>query len=164
MSNKLTFFGDKSFLMDGNIYISRRSEYCHELLILLHQNKEIIKIPIIDIDSKPFNSIRRLIIILFIFFEISALILLTKNLFKFKEELKKYINPLILKIKIVFVITVFFITCVAFIILVFGDPSTAFKHTLEWNYFTFLLLYYLFSRLLWRCPLKPRSHTRRCMN
>ena len=103
-----------------------------------------------DIDSKLFNSTRRLIIILFIFFEIFAQILLTKNLFKFKEELKKYINPLILKIKIVFVITVFFITCVAFSILTFGDPSTAFKHTLEWNYFAFLLLYYLFSRLLWK--------------
>jgi len=103
-----------------------------------------------DIDSKLFKIMRRLIIILFIFFEIFAQILLTKNLFKFKEELKKYINPLILKIKIVFVITVFFITCVAFVILVFGDPSSAFKHTLEWNYFAFLLLYYLFSRLLWK--------------
>ena len=68
----------------------------------------------------------------------------------FKEELKKYINLLILKIKIVFVITVFFITCVAFAILTFGDASTAFKHTLEWNYFAFLLLYYLFSRFLWK--------------
>ena len=104
----------------------------------------------LDIDSKLFKITRRLIIILFIFFEILAQILLTMNLFKFKEELKKYINPLILKIKIVFVITVFFITCVAFAILVFGDPSSAFKHALEWNYFAFLLLYYLFSRLLWK--------------
>ena len=104
----------------------------------------------LDIDSKPFNITRRLIIILFILFEVFAQILLTKNLFKFKEELKKYINPLILKIKIVFVITVFFTTCIAFVILAFGDPSTALKHALEWNYFAFLLLYYLLSRLLWK--------------
>ena len=106
----------------------------------------------LDFDSKLFSKTRRLIIILFIFFEIFAQILLTKNLFEFKEELKKYINPLILKIKIIFVTTVFFATCIAFTILTFSDPSSAFKHTLEWNYFTFLLLYYLLSRLLWKKP------------
>ena len=101
---------------------------------------------------------RRLIIILFILFELSAQILLTKNLFEFKEKLKEYINPLILKIKIIFVIIVFFTTCLASAILVVGDPSTAFKHILEWNYFAFLLFYYLLSRLLWNIP-KTQVHT-----
>ena len=77
---------------------------------------------------------------------------MTKNLFNFREKLKEYINPLILKIKVVFVVMVFIITCVAFLILAFGDPSTAFKHTLEWNYFAFLLFYYLLSWLLWKAP------------
>jgi hypothetical protein len=104
----------------------------------------------VDFDSKLFKTMRRLIIILFIFFEICAQIILTKNLYSLREELKEYINPLILKTKIVFVTMVFFITCAAFIILVFGDPSTAFKHILEWNYFAFLLLFYLLSTLLWK--------------
>lgn len=104
----------------------------------------------VDFDSKLFDKIRKLIITLFIFFEISAQILLTKNLFAFKEELKKYINPLILKTKIIFVTIIFFITCAAFIVLAFGDPSSAFKHILEWNYFTFLLLFYLLSTLFWK--------------
>ena len=104
----------------------------------------------LDFDSKLFSIIRRSIIILFILFEIIAQILLTRNLFKFKEKLKEYINPLILKIKIIFVITIFFTTCAAFTILVLGDPSTEFKHILEWNYFSFLLLYYILSRLLWK--------------
>ena len=73
-----------------------------------------------------------------------------EDFLKLKEELKKYINPLILKIKIIFVTTVFFTTCIAFTILTFGAPSTAFKHILEWNYFCFLLFYYLLSRLLWK--------------
>ena len=101
-------------------------------------------------DLDIFNKGRRLIIILFIFFEIFSQFLLTKNLFKFKANLKQYINPAILKLKVIFVTIVFIITCVAFTILSFGDPSTAFKHTLEWNYFAFLLLYYLMSRLLWK--------------
>ena len=93
---------------------------------------------------------RRLIIILFIFFEICAQILLTKNLFVFKEELKKYMNPLILKTKIIFVTTVFFVTLITSINLAFGNPSSVFKHVMEWNYFSYLLFYYLLSRLLWK--------------
>ena len=104
----------------------------------------------LNFDSKLFGITRKIIIILFILFEIFAQILLTKNLFEFKEKLKEYINPLILKIKIIFVITIFFISCAAFSILVFGDPSTEFKLILEWNYFSSLLLYYMFSRLLWK--------------
>tara|TARA_Y100000590_G_scaffold90906_1_gene102568 strand:+ start:632 stop:1729 length:1098 start_codon:yes stop_codon:yes gene_type:complete len=112
----------------------------------------------LDFDSKLFTKIRRLIIILFILFEILAQIYLTKNLFKFREELKKYIHPLILKIKIIFVVIVFFTTCIAFTILAFGDPSVMFKHSLEWNYFALLLVYYLLSRLLWRNT-KTQVHT-----
>ena len=104
----------------------------------------------LNFDSKLFGITRKLIIILFILFEIFAQILLTKNLFKFKEKLKEYINPLILKIKIIFVIIIFFTTCLALTILAFGDPSAAFKHILEWNYFTFLLLFYLLSTLFWK--------------
>lgn len=103
----------------------------------------------LDFDSKIFSKIRRLIIIFFILFEVSAQIFLTINLYKFKEELKEYIRPLILKTKIIFVSTILVITSVAFIILVFYDPSTPFKHILEWNYFASLLFYYMLSRLLW---------------
>ena len=64
-----------------------------------------------------------------------------------------YIDLFVLKI--VFVSIVFFSTCVAFAILVFGEPSTRFKHVLEWNYFTFLLLYYFLSRLMWKKEKTP---------
>jgi hypothetical protein len=43
--------------MDGIIYISRRCEHCHELLVLLHQNRDSIKIPVIDVDTKAFPKI-----------------------------------------------------------------------------------------------------------
>ena len=104
----------------------------------------------VSYDSELFQKMRRIIIILFILFELCAQIFLTQSLFKFRNELKSYINPLILKIKIIFVSIAFFITCVSFVILVFYDPSTAFKHVLEGNYFTLLLFYYILSRLLFR--------------
>ncbi len=103
----------------------------------------------LEFDSKIFSKIRRLIITLFILFEVSAQISLTRNLYRFKEELKEYIRPLILKIKIIFVSTILVVTSVALTILTFYDPSTGFKHILEWNYFASLLFYYLLSRLLW---------------
>jgi len=104
----------------------------------------------VSFDSELFQKIRRLIIISFIFFEMCAQIFLTQNLFKFREELKTYIKPTILRIKIIFVSFAFIVTCVSFVILVFYDPSNSFKHTLEWNYFSLLLLYYILSRLLFR--------------
>ena len=68
---------------------------------------------------------------------------------KFKENIKNYIFPVIIKIKIIFVSIIFFVTVLVFLLLVFGDLSSYMKHMLEWNYFTILLIYYLFSRLLW---------------
>ena len=43
--------------MTETIYISRRCEYCHELLILLHKNREILKYPVIDVDTKAYPKI-----------------------------------------------------------------------------------------------------------
>jgi len=104
----------------------------------------------LDFESKLFDTVRKLIIISFIIFEIFAQILLVKNLYEIKQKIQIYINFFILKLKIAFVIIIFATTCIAFSILIFGDPSTAFKHILEWNYFAFLLFYYLLSRLLWK--------------
>ena len=104
----------------------------------------------LDFDSKLFKSIRRIIIIAFILFEVSAQVVLTMNLYKFKENIKNYIFPVIIKIKIIFVSIILFVTVLVFLLLVFGDLSSYMKHMLEWNYFSILLIYYLFSRLLWR--------------
>jgi len=104
----------------------------------------------VSIDSKIFANMRKLIIILFIVFEILAQIFLTKNLFRFKKDIKNYIHPLILKIKIIFVISVILVTSVVFFLLVWGDLDVSTKHILEWNYFSALLIYYFLSRLLWK--------------
>jgi len=103
-----------------------------------------------DFDSKLFDQFRRLVISLFIICEVCAQILLTKNLLKFKELLKEFINLLILKIKVIFVSLVFVITLVSFIIMFLGYTTASFNHILEWNYFSFLLVYYLLSNLLWK--------------
>ena len=74
--------------MEGNIYISKRCEYCHELLILLHKNKDIFKYKVIDIDSNPYPSIVQ-----------SVPSLVIKNQVLPGAELFKYLNYLINKNK-----------------------------------------------------------------
>ena len=104
----------------------------------------------LDIDSKLFSKIRKIIIISFIFFEVLAQFYMTKNLFNFKSKLKNYLNYAVLNLKIVFISTVLVITVMIFFILVFGDLNSSTKHILEWNYFSILLIYYLLSSLLWK--------------
>ncbi len=104
----------------------------------------------LDFDSKLFGKIRRLIIILFILFELSAQILLTRNLYKFRRELKKHIRSFIILVKITFVIMALAGSAIVLAFLVWGNLSTEVKHIFEWNYFSILLIYYLLSRLLWR--------------
>ena len=43
--------------MSKTIYISRKCEYCHELLILLHKNRDILKFPVVDVHTKPYPKI-----------------------------------------------------------------------------------------------------------
>ena len=104
----------------------------------------------LDIDSKLFAKIRKLIIVSFILFEILAQFYLIKYLYRYKNNLKDYMRPFVLNLKIVFVSTVILSTIIVFSLLVWADMSTSIKHILEWNYFSILLIYYLLSRLLWK--------------
>tara|TARA_Y100000590_G_C15564040_1_gene955905 strand:+ start:75 stop:1169 length:1095 start_codon:yes stop_codon:yes gene_type:complete len=110
----------------------------------------------LNYDSKLFAQTRKIIIILFIVFEVSAQIFLAINLFKFKDEIKNHINSLVLKIKIIFVSTILFITFVVAALLIWGDLDGSMKHVLEWNYFSVLLIFYFLSFLLWK-PLKNQK-------
>jgi len=104
----------------------------------------------LDFDSKLFSKIRKLIIILFILFEVLAQFTLTINLYRLKNKIKNYARPIVIIMKIVFVIGVSLVTLVVFALLIWGDLSTSTKHMLEWNYFSILLIYYLLSRMLWK--------------
>ena len=104
----------------------------------------------LDFESKLFVKIRRVIIVLFVIFELLAQIFLTINLFRFKKFIKKYINSTILKIKIIFISIMIGVTLIIFGFLIWGDISSSLKNVFEWNYFSFLLIYYFLSRLLWK--------------
>ena len=94
--------------------------------------------------------------LLFIIFEIVAQAYLVIIIYSFKEKLSKYINALILHLKI---ILVSILTIVALIsIPIISLPGDYFlglnlkflKHGLEWNFFLGVITFYLLTFLMWR--------------
>ena len=102
------------------------------------------------IESEIFHKIRRLIIILFIFFELMAQILLTKNLYKNIDTLIQFCNIAIIKIKVIFIFIVILVSSVVVLILMFYDMPSKFDYILEWNYFFGLLIFYFLSAIMWK--------------
>ena len=103
----------------------------------------------IGFDNNLYKLFRRIVILLFIIFEIIAQALLVINIIKAKPKINFYINNKILKLKIILVS----ILC---IVAIFAAPIlnsseyTHFKHALEWNYFLGVITFYLLTFLFWR--------------
>ena len=97
-----------------------------------------------------------MILLSFIVFEIVAQSYLVITLYSFKENLSKYLNLNILKIKIVLVSVLIIVAIISVpIISLPGDYFMGFnlkffKHGLEWNYFLGVISFYLLTFLMWR--------------
>ena len=110
----------------------------------------------IKFDNDLYKLFRRVIMLSFIIFEIVAQTYLVITLYSFKEKLKKYINPLILNLKI-FLVSILIIVALISIPIVslpgdyfLGFHLKFFKHGLEWNYFLGVITFYLLTFLMWK--------------
>ena len=103
-----------------------------------------------EIESEILNKIRRLILILFIFSEITAQFFLTRRLYLSYEKINHLVYKNILNLKIIFVSVTLIGTVTILTILSFYNLDSKFDYILEWNYFLFLLVFYLLSYLLWK--------------
>ena len=92
---------------------------------------------------------RRVVLLLFIIFEIVAQGILVYHFFKLKNELFNFLNKRILIFKLILVSILAAVAILSLPILI-NKGNTHFKHALEWNYFVGVLLFYFFSRLLWK--------------
>ena len=99
---------------------------------------------------------RRVILLLFIIFEIVAQAYLVSTLYSFKEKITNYLNLSILKIKIVLVSILIVVAVISIpIISLPGDDFMGItlkflKHGLEWNYFLGVITFYLLTFLMWK--------------
>ena len=103
----------------------------------------------IKFDIQIYKLMRRVVLLLFIIFEIVAQGILVYHFFSLKQKLSKFINKKILFLKAVLVAVLASVAILSLpILLVKGN--THFKHALEWNYFVGVILFYLFTRFLWK--------------
>ena len=103
----------------------------------------------IKFDIQIYKLLRRVVLLLFIIFEIIAQGILVYHFFKIKNKLAGLINKKILILKIVLVSILATVAILSLPILLNKD-NTHFKHALEWNYFVGVILFYLLSKLFWK--------------
>ena len=110
----------------------------------------------IKFDNDLYKLFRRVIMLLFIIFEIVAQAYLVATLYSFREQLSNNINKryLTLKIYLVSILIVVAIISVPIISLpgndFFGFNLKFFKHALEWDYFIGVITFYLLTFLMWK--------------
>ena len=103
----------------------------------------------VKFDIQIYKLFRRVVLLLFIIFEIIAQGILIFHLFKLKNKLEKFINKKVLIIKILLV-GILSIVAIISIPLLITKGNTHFKHGLEWNYFVGVVMFYLLSRFFWK--------------
>ena len=87
----------------------------------------------------------------FIIFEITAQAYLVAILYSLGSTLNKYINPKILKIKLVLISILIIVAIICVPIISWpGDKFKFLKHLLEWDYFLGVITFYLLTFLMWK--------------
>ena len=103
----------------------------------------------VKFDIQIYKLFRRVVLLLFIIFEIIAQGILVYHFYKIKNNLEKFINKKVLILKIILVSVLASVAILSLPLLV-TKGNTHFKHALEWNYFVGVVLFYIFSRFFWK--------------
>ena len=103
----------------------------------------------IKFDIQIYKLMRRVVLLLFIIFEIIAQGILVYHFFKMKEKLTNFISTKILFLKATLV-TILATVAILSLPILLNSGNTHFKHALEWNYFVGVVLFYLFTKFLWK--------------
>ena len=103
----------------------------------------------IKFDIQIYKLMRRVVLLLFIIFEIIAQGILVYHFFKIKDKLSTLINKKVLILKAILV-SILATVAIASLPILIEKGNTHFKHALEWNYFVGVVLFYLLTRFLWK--------------
>ena len=103
----------------------------------------------VKFDIQIYKLFRRVVLLLFIIFEIIAQGILVYHFYKLKLKLEKLVNKKVLILKIILV-SILVLVGVLSLPLLIAKGNTHFKHALEWNYFVGVISFYLLSRFFWK--------------
>ena len=110
----------------------------------------------IKFDNDLYKLFRRVIMLLFIIFEIVAQTFLVATFYSFRGKLGNYINLTFLKLKLALVTLLIVVAVISIPIIslpgndFFGFNLKFFKHALEWDYFLGVISFYLLTFLMWK--------------
>ena len=105
----------------------------------------------IKFDNDLYKLFRRVIMLIFIIFEITAQAYLVSTLYSFKDKLNEYINKKILRMKLMLVSMLIIVAIICIPIISWpGDNFKFLKHLLEWDYFLGVITFYLLTFLMWK--------------
>jgi hypothetical protein len=110
----------------------------------------------IKFDNDLYKLFRRVIILLFIIFEIVAQAYLVATFYSLRDKLSQYINIRILNLKIILVSILIVVAVISIPIIslpgnnLFGFNLKFFKHALEWDYFVGVISFYLLTFFMWK--------------
>jgi len=141
--------------------------YYHKIFKLIEKKKRINKFLIFGaassiflffhvlflgtgIENEIFTKLRKLIIVLFIFCELTAQFFLAKRIYVCRTLIAPYTFKPVIYLKIAFVATIILISITIIGILTVYNLPPNVDYFLEWNYFLILLLFYLLSSIMWR--------------
>ena len=103
----------------------------------------------IKFDLSIYKLFRRVVLVLFIVFEVTAQFYLIRIFIQNKEKIKNLINLKILLLKKILVYTLIIVAILIFPFLPFNNLKTL-KHILEWNYFLGVITFYLLTFFMWK--------------
>ena len=110
----------------------------------------------IKFDNDLYKLFRRVVMLLFIIFEIAAQAYLVATFYSFKEKLFNFINIRILKLKLILVSILIIVAVISIPLIslpgnnVLGFNVKFFKHALEWDYFIGVITFYLLTFFMWK--------------
>ena len=105
----------------------------------------------IKFDNDLYKLFRRVIMLIFIIFEITAQAYLVSILYSFKDKLNEYINKKILRMKLMLVSMLIIVAIICIPIISWpGDNFKFLKHLLEWDYFLGVITFYLLTFFMWK--------------
>ena len=105
----------------------------------------------IKFDNDLYKLFRRLIMFIFIVFEVTAQAYLVAILYSFKDQLIKFINVKVLRLKLILVSILVVVAVIAIPVVSWpGNQFKFIKHLLEWDYFLGVIGFYLLTYLMWR--------------
>ena len=96
------------------------------------------------------KDFRRIVIVLFILFEVFAQGFLAFRIYNNRNIFAEYCHKSIVLTKVFFVILMITFTIIIMIVLSTLKLPSTIDYILEWNYFIVLLFFYLLSSLMWK--------------